>query len=136
MLALASRDANLAAGLGCKASGVAKEINYILFSTRWWFQNCKVFLSAEFFASSRRLVVAELRIRIKSKKFSRCSLTAFYLEKLRDKACAQEYAMTVFHWFKVVVAHGENSFLMSNCIQITLYGHMSNNIKYRYGNRR
>ena len=51
------------------AGGVAKEIDHILVSTRWKIlQNCRVFRSAEFFATDHRLVVVSLKLHIKSRK--------------------------------------------------------------------
>ena len=85
------------------AGGVAKEIDHILVSTRWRIlQNCRVFRSAEFFATDHRLVVATLRLRIKSRRLSRCNQTVFHLEKLKDLVCAQEYAVAVSNRFNVL----------------------------------
>lgn len=87
------------------AGGVAKEIDHILVSTRWRIlQNCRVFRSAEFFATDHRLVVATLRIHIRSKKIPRCNSPRLHLEKLRDPVCAQEYAVTVSNRFGVLGA--------------------------------
>ena len=77
-----------------------KEIDHILISNRWKIiQNCKVFRSAEFFATDHRLVVASLKLHIKSRKPPRCNHTVFHLEKLRDLTCTQEYAVTVSNRF-------------------------------------
>lgn len=85
------------------AGGVAKEIDHILVSTRWRIlQNCRVFRSAEFFATDHRLVVASLRLHVKSRRLSRCNQPAFHLEKLKDLACAQEYAVAVSNRFNVL----------------------------------
>ena len=87
------------------AGGVAKEIDHILVSTRWRIlQNCRVYRSAEFFATDHRLVVATLRIRIRSRKLPRCNFPKFHLEKLKDPVCAQEYAVTVSNRFGVLGA--------------------------------
>ena len=87
------------------AGGVAKEIDHILVSTRWRIlRNCRVFRSAEFFATDHRLVVATLRLHIKSRKISRCHQTVFHLEKLKDLTCAHEYAVTVSNRFSVLDA--------------------------------
>ena len=61
------------------AGGVAKEIDHILVSTH----------------SS----VASLKLHVKSRKPPRCNHTVFYLEKLKDLTCAQEYAVTVSNRF-------------------------------------
>ena len=83
--------------------GVAKEIDHILVSTRWkLLQNCRVYRSAEFFTTDHRLVVATLKIHIRSKKISRCSPPRLHLEKLREPICAQEYAMSVSNRFQVL----------------------------------
>ena len=87
------------------AGGVAKEIDHILVSTRWRIlQNCRVFRSAEFFATDHRLVVATLRIHIRSKKIPRCNFPRLHLEKLRDPTCAHEYAVAVSNRFGVLDA--------------------------------
>ncbi len=85
------------------AGGVAKEIDHILVSTRWRIlQNCRVYRSAEFFATDHRLVVAKLRIHVRSKKVPRCNFPRFHLEKLRDPACAHEYVVAVSNRFGVL----------------------------------
>ncbi|MEL6802745.1 MAG: reverse transcriptase domain-containing protein, partial [Bacteroidota bacterium] len=85
------------------AGGVAKEIDHILVSTRWRIlQNCRVFRSAEFFATDHRLVVATLKLHVKSRRIPRCNDTAFHLEKLKDPTCAHEYAVTVSNRFNVL----------------------------------
>ena len=60
------------------------------------------FRSAKFFATDHRLVVATLKLHIKSRKPSRCGHTVFHLEKLKDLTCAQEYTVTVSNWFGVL----------------------------------
>ena len=63
------------------AGGVAKEIDHILVSTRWRIlQNCRVFRSAEFFATDHRLVVATLKLHIRSRRISRCNTPVFHLD--------------------------------------------------------
>ena len=85
------------------AGGVAKEIDHVLVSTRWRIlQNCRVYRSAEFFATDHRLVVATLKLHVKSSKISRCHQTVFHLEKLKDLTCAHEYAVTVSNRFSVL----------------------------------
>ena len=78
--------------------------DHILVSTRWrTLQNCRVFRSAEFFATDHRLlVVASLKLHVKSRKPPRRNHTVFYLEKLKDLTFAQEYAVTVSNRFGVL----------------------------------
>ena len=83
--------------------GVVKEIDHILVSTRWRIlQNCRVFRSAEFFATDHRLVVATLRLQIKTERISRCHQKRFHLEKLSDEECAHEYAVAISNRFDVL----------------------------------
>ncbi|XP_076036536.1 uncharacterized protein LOC143022278 [Oratosquilla oratoria] len=84
------------------AGGVAQEIDHIFVSTHWKIlQKCRVYRSAELFGIDHRLVVATLRLRIKSRRIPRCNLPEFHLEKLRDDVCAQEYAVPISNWFEV-----------------------------------
>ena len=85
------------------AGWVAKEINHILDNTRWRiFQNCRVFLNAEFF--DHRLVVATLKLHVKSRKILSCNHNVFHFEKLKNFICAHEYAVTVSNQFEVLDA--------------------------------
>ena len=85
--------------------GAPKEIDHILISTCWrLLQNCRVFRSAEFFATDHRLVVATLELRLKSRRISRCHQPGFHLEKLRDEECAREYAVAVSNRFEALGA--------------------------------
>ncbi|KAG0730330.1 Conserved oligomeric Golgi complex subunit 4 [Chionoecetes opilio] len=87
------------------AGGVAKEIDHILVSTRWRIlQNCRVYRSAEFFGTDHRLVVATLKLHVKSRRISRGNHTVFHLEKLKDLTCAHEYAVAVSNRFDVLGA--------------------------------
>ena len=72
------------------AGRVAKDIDYILVSTRRILQNCRIFWSAVFFATNRRLVVATLKLHVKSRKISKCDHNVFHLEKLKDSSCAHD----------------------------------------------
>ncbi|KAG0717135.1 Craniofacial development protein 2 [Chionoecetes opilio] len=90
------------------AGGVAKEIDHILVSTRWRIlQNCRVYRSAEFFGTDHRLVVATLKLHVKSRRISRGNHTVFHLEKLKDLTCAHEYAVAVSNRFDVLGALGD-----------------------------
>ncbi|KAG0715745.1 hypothetical protein GWK47_000119 [Chionoecetes opilio] len=87
------------------AGGKAKEIDHILISTRWRIlQNCRVYRSAEFFATDHRLVVATLKLYVKSRRISRGNHTVFNLEKLKDLTCAHEHAVAVSNRFDVLGA--------------------------------
>ncbi|MFV0265489.1 MAG: endonuclease/exonuclease/phosphatase family protein, partial [Kluyvera sp.] len=62
------------------AGEVAKEIDHILVSTRWRIlQNCRVFRSAEFFATDHRLVVATLKLHVRSRRISSLFTVLFNL---------------------------------------------------------
>ena len=54
-------------------------------------KNCRVFRSAEFFATDHRLVVVTLKLHVKFRKISKCDHNVFYLEKLKESTCAHEY---------------------------------------------
>ena len=56
-------------------------------------QNCRVF------SECRVLVVASLKLHVKSRKPPRCNHIVFLLEKLKDLICAQEYVVTVSNRF-------------------------------------
>ncbi|KAG0730476.1 Transposon TX1 uncharacterized protein [Chionoecetes opilio] len=90
------------------AGGVAKEIDHILVCTRWRIlQNCRVYRSAEFFGTDHRLVVATLKLHVKSRRISRGNHTVFHHEKLKDLTCAHEYAVAVSNRFDVLGALGD-----------------------------
>ena len=55
-------------------------------------------------AINHRLVVAILKLHVKSRKISRCDHNVFHLEKLKDLLCAHEYAVTVSNQFEVLDA--------------------------------
>ena len=51
------------------AGGVAKEIDHVLVDDRWKrIQNCRVYRSAQFLNADHRLVVATLKIHLKSRR--------------------------------------------------------------------
>ncbi|XP_076038784.1 uncharacterized protein LOC143023986 [Oratosquilla oratoria] len=82
------------------ARGLAKEIDHTLVSAYWKIiQNFSVYRSAESFGTDHRVVVATLIIRIKSRRISRCNPLGFQLKKLRDGACALEYAISICNRF-------------------------------------
>ena len=57
-----------------------------------------------FFATDHRLVVATLKLHVKSRKISRCDHNVFHLEKLKDLPCVHEYGVTVSNRFEVLDA--------------------------------
>lgn len=75
------------------AGNAKKELDHVLVSSRWRLvQNCRVFRSAEFFSTDHRLVVATLRMCLRSRKIERSSQTRLDLEKLRDSSISAEFA--------------------------------------------
>ncbi|KAG0712996.1 TBC1 domain family member 16 [Chionoecetes opilio] len=70
-------------------------------------ENCRVYQSAEFFGTDHRLVVATLKLHVKSRRISRGNHTVFHLEKLKDLTCAHEYAVAVSNRFDVLGALGD-----------------------------
>ncbi|KAG0710316.1 Craniofacial development protein 2 [Chionoecetes opilio] len=87
------------------ARRVAKEIDHVLVSICWRIlQNCRVYRSAEFFGTDHRLVVATLKLHVKSRRISRGNHTVFHLEKLKDLTCAHNYAVAVSNRFDVLGA--------------------------------
>ena len=79
-----------------------KKKDFSVFFPFSFLQNCRVFRSAEFFATDHRLVDASLKLHMKSRKPPRCNHTVFHLEKLKDLTCAHEYAVTVSNRFGVL----------------------------------
>ncbi|XP_037802971.1 uncharacterized protein LOC119597468 [Penaeus monodon] len=73
----------------------AKEIDHILVHTHWILQNCRVLRSAEFFATDHRLVVATLRLRLRSRRIPRSHQQVFPLERVKSEEVTQEYAVAV-----------------------------------------
>ena len=69
------------------AGGVAKEIDHILVSTRWRIlKNCRVYRSAEFFGTDHRLVVATLRLHLKTQRITR-NITFSYIKWIFSLTC-------------------------------------------------
>ncbi|KAG2466212.1 SIA8E sialyltransferase, partial [Polypterus senegalus] len=72
--------------------GVAKEINYILVGRRWrLLQNCRVYRSAQFVNSDHRLVVATLRIQLRSSRLPPTRKMSLDLARLQDQAVSNEF---------------------------------------------
>ena len=85
------------------AGGVAKEIDHILVSTRWRIlKNCRVYRSAEFFGTDHRLVVATLRLHLKTQRITRNAVPRYNLGTLKDATCAHEYAIAVSNQFEIL----------------------------------
>ncbi|XP_076043789.1 uncharacterized protein LOC143026889 [Oratosquilla oratoria] len=73
-------------------AGVATEIDHTLISTRWEIlQKCRVYRIPELFETD---LVVSLTPCIKSRRNPRCNPPGFHLEKLKDDARAQKYAVT------------------------------------------
>ncbi len=71
---------------------VAKEIDHVLVGGRWrLLQNCRVFRSAQFFNTDHRLVVATLRLQLKSKRLPP-SQPRLDVDRLKDPAVAGTFA--------------------------------------------
>ena len=72
--------------------GVAKEIDHVLVDGRWRIlQNCRVFRSAQFFNTDHRLLVATLRLRLKTSRLAP-STPQLDVSRLRDGVVANEFA--------------------------------------------
>ena len=71
---------------------VAKEIDHVLVGGRWRIlQNCRVFRSAQFLNTDHRLLVATLRVRLKSRRLAP-SKPKLDVGRLRDGAVANDFA--------------------------------------------
>ena len=74
------------------AGGVAKEIDHVLVDGhRRMIQNCRVHRSAQFLNTDHRLVVATLKLQLKSMKMVP-SQPRLDVGKLRDERVAEEFA--------------------------------------------
>ena len=77
----------LMAGLGIPAGGVAKEIEHMLVDGHWrMIQNCRVYRSAHFLNTDHRLVVATLKLQLKSRRMVP-SQPRLDVGKLKDDQC-------------------------------------------------
>ena len=73
------------------AGGLAKEIDHVLIDGRWrMIQKCRVYRSAQFLNTDDRLVVATLKLQLKSERMvpSQCRLD---VGKLKDERVAEEF---------------------------------------------
>ena len=74
------------------AGGVAKEIDHVLVDGRWrMIQNCRVYRSAHFLNTYHRLVVATLKLQLKSRRMVP-SQSRLNVGKLKDEMVAEEFA--------------------------------------------
>ena len=71
----------------------------------WWYlefpPELQGLLSAKLFAVDHRLVVATLKLHVKSRKPPRCDHTMFHLEKWKDLTFGQGYNVTISNLFGV-----------------------------------
>ena len=76
----------------CNTGVVAKEIDHVLVDGRWrLLQNCRVFRSAQFLNTDHRMVVATLRLRLKSKRLPK-SQPKLDVGSLGSEVVAREFA--------------------------------------------
>ena len=74
------------------AGGVAKEIDHMLVDCRWrMIQNCRVYRSAQFLNTDHKLVVATLKLQLKSGRMVP-SQPRLDVGKLKDERVAEEFA--------------------------------------------
>ena len=74
------------------AGGVAKEFDHVLVHGRWrMIQNCRVYRSAQFLNTDQRLVVATLKLHLKSRRIVQ-SQPRLDVGKLKDERVAEEFA--------------------------------------------
>ena len=74
------------------AVGVAKEIDQVLVDDHWRIiQNCRVYKSVQFLNTNHRLVVATLKLQLKSKRMGP-SQPRLDVGKLKDDRVAEEFA--------------------------------------------
>ena len=74
------------------AGDVAKEIDHVLIDGRWkMIQNCRVDRSAQFLNTDHRLMVATLKLQLKSGGMVP-SQPRLYFGKLKDEKVAEEFA--------------------------------------------
>ena len=74
------------------AGGVAKEIDHVVVDGRWrMIQNCRMYQSAQFLNIDQRLVVATLKLQLKSGRIVPFQLR-LDVGKLKDVRIAEEFA--------------------------------------------
>ena len=78
--------------LFCNAGGVAKEIDHVLVDGRWrMIHNCRIYRIAQFLNVDHRLVVATLKLQLKSGRMV-ASQPRLDVGKLKDENVAEEFA--------------------------------------------
>ena len=71
---------------------MAKEIDHVLVDGRWRMtQNCRVYRCDQFLNTDHRLVVATLKLHLKSRRMVP-SQPRLYIGKLKDERVAEEFA--------------------------------------------
>ena len=71
---------------------MAKEIDHVLVDGRWrMIQNCRVYRSAQFLNTDHRLVVATLKLHLKSRRMV-SSQHRLDVGRLKDERVAEEFA--------------------------------------------
>lgn len=65
-------------------------------------QNCRDYKCADFFSTDHRLVIATLRLQIRSQRLSRCYTPTFTHDRLKYLQCAAEFAVAVSDWFEAL----------------------------------
>ena len=73
------------------AGDVAKEIDHVLVDGRWMIQNCRVYWNAQFLNTDHRLVVATLKLQLKSRRMV-LSQPRLNVGKVKDERVAEEFA--------------------------------------------
>ena len=74
------------------AGGVAKEIDHVLVDGRWrMIQNCRVYRSAQFLNTDDRLIVATLKLHLKSRRMAPFQ-PRLDVGKLKDERVAEEFS--------------------------------------------
>ena len=88
------------------AGSVAKEIDHVLFDGRWrMIQNCRIYRSAQFLNTDHWLVVATLKLHLKSRRMVP-SQPSLDVGKLKDETVAEEFANKLSGDLRGVVALG------------------------------
>ena len=74
------------------AGGVAKESDHVLIDGHWrMIQNCRVYRSAQFLNTDHRLIVATLKLQLKSRRMEP-SQPRLKVGKLKEERVAKEFA--------------------------------------------
>ncbi|TFJ88776.1 hypothetical protein [Lonepinella koalarum] len=94
---------------------VAKEIDHVLVDGRWrLLQNCRVYRSAQFLNTDHRLVVATLKLKLKSQRMQTSSQLRLDVGQLRDERVAEEFAHKLQDSFKELGDGNDSEELWSN----------------------